>query len=93
MNRNPTTARTRVAALLVAIGLMAAACGSDDPAEAGSSTTESTDAMEDDAMEDDAMEDDAMEDDAMEDEAMDEGEVVTVTIENRMAKPMANAMI
>ncbi len=70
--------------LLVALSLIASACGGsdgdDDAADSSDSTTEveasdDGDAMDDDEGEDhsdDAMEDDAMEDDAMEDDAMDD---------------------
>ncbi|MEL6981786.1 MAG: hypothetical protein AAFO29_05125, partial [Actinomycetota bacterium] len=71
---------SRLLSLLLALGLVAAACGSDDESDdagdsADTETEESSDAEEssdDDAMEDDedAMEeDDAMEDDAMEEES------------------------
>jgi len=56
----------RILALLLALGLFAAACGDDT--EAATTTDETTeDAMEDDAMEDESHSEDAMEDDAMED--------------------------
>ena len=69
--------QTKMAALLMATALAAAACGSDtsnsvDAAADALASTEVEEAMEDDAMEDDAMEDDAMEDDAMEDDAMED---------------------
>ncbi|MGH1493921.1 MAG: hypothetical protein ACRBK7_31760 [Acidimicrobiales bacterium] len=80
MKRTP-----KLLALLLALALAAAACGSDAATDAGStaaeddsSMTEDDSSMEDDAehsddaMEDDAMEDDAMEDDAMEDDAMED---------------------
>ena len=56
-------------ALFVALGLTAAACGSDvtDTAAAVQAEVEEVVEGEDEAMEDEAMEDDAMEDDAMED--------------------------
>ncbi len=76
---------TKAVALLVALGLVAAACGADDAdsASAQASTTVAEEAMEDEesmadeeAMEDEeAMADDeeAMADDAMEDDAMEDG--------------------
>ncbi len=77
----------KAAAVVAALALTAAACGTstDDSVdaaageEAAAPAQESDDAMEDEAMEDDAMEDDAMEDDeamedddAMEDDAMED---------------------
>ncbi len=69
-------------ALLMAMAMVASACGSDDaeagsdpdaPSSADADAEESDDdAMEDDAEDGDAMEDDAEEDDAMEEDAMEE---------------------
>ncbi len=65
-------------AMLMAFGLLAAACGSttDAVADAAADVEDIIDgeeeAMEDEAVEDDAMEDEAMEDEAMEDEAMED---------------------
>ncbi len=81
--------KAKFGALLLALSLTAAACGSDDEStDSGAADTEETtessveEAMEDEAMEDEAMEDEAMEDEAMEDEAMEEaGTIVDVAAE------------
>ena len=68
----------KIIALMMALGLIAAACGSDveETVDAAAAQVEEVVEGEDEAMEDDeeAMEDDAMEDDeeAMEDEAMED---------------------
>ena len=64
----------RLLALLLALGLIAAACGSDDASDEDTSaaepeTTEAEDEPAEEPADDDAMEEDSMEDD----EAMDEG--------------------
>ena len=80
--------KQKLIALLMALGLVAAACGSDDIAETADAAVAQVEDVvegEDEAMEDDeeamedeeeAMEDDeeAMEDEAMEDEAMEDDE-------------------
>lgn len=68
----------RIAALLLAIGLTAAACGSDT--EAAVDAAEESIAMADDAMEDEAMEDDAMEDEEHSDDAMEDVPATVVDI-------------
>ncbi len=70
---------TKLLALLMAFGLVAAACGGDDDDDAETDAGSSEDAESDDAMEEDEESDDAMEeedDDAMEeeDDAMEEEE-------------------
>ena len=70
----------KIIALMMALGLIAAACGSDveETVDAAAAQVEEVVEGEDEAMEDDeeAMEDEAMEDDeeAMEDEAMEDDE-------------------
>lgn len=77
---------TRLFALLAALMLIAASCGSDSDTDAGaeSTTTVADDATDDDAMEDEAMDDDAAEDaaddGAMEEEAMEDGEFPSAII-------------
>ncbi len=73
----------KAASLLLAVSLLAAACGADDDSSADVAAADQTEeattdeAMEDEAMEDDAMEDDAMEDEeAMEDDAMEDEEAM-----------------
>ena len=70
MERN-TMRKHQIVALLMALGLIAAACGSDvtDTAAAVQAEVEEAVEGEDEAMED---EDEAMEDEAMEDEAMED---------------------
>ncbi len=64
----------RLLALLLAFGMVAAACGSDDE-ESTDAAAEDTAAEDDAAADDEAMEDDEAEEDAAEDDAMDdEGE-------------------
>ena len=77
--------RLGLGAVLLALGLVAAACGSDSTADAGSTSdaAASPAESEDEAMEDEAMEDDAMEDDAMEDDAMESMNDLMSTIVNR----------
>ncbi len=65
------TKYSKLGALLFAISLTAAACGTADSGSDTDAATEPSSA--DQAVEDDAMEDDAMEDDAMEDDAMEDG--------------------
>jgi len=77
MNRSRTV---RVLAPVMALGLVAAACGSDDPvSDAVDSAEDAVDDAADDAADavdgdDDAMDDDAMDDDAMDDDAMGDSE-------------------
>ncbi len=77
--------KKRLSGLVLAMALVAAACGSDGDTEAidtaDEAVTESAESATDDAMEDeeameddDAMADDAMADDAMEDDAMEDDE-------------------
>jgi len=81
---------TRILALLLALGLVAAACGSDDPVETGSddTTTTTAEAMEDDATTTTA---EAMDDEettttaeAMDDEFLFDlgGREITIAVEN-----------
>jgi hypothetical protein len=74
----------RLAATVLALGLVAAACGSDggtdSPAAPATDAAEVT--VDDDAMDDQAADDEAMDDEAMDDEMMEGAVDITVTIEN-----------
>ena len=76
MSTEQSSKRVKLASAVIALGLVAAACGTGDDGDdlaAANATDDEAAQSADDAMEDDAMEDDAMEDDAMEEEdAMEE---------------------
>ncbi len=103
MNEVPAIRRLLgVIAALMALALVASACGSDDTSaaddpEAPSSAEEDadTDAADDDtdgSDDDSAMEDDAMEDDAMEDDAMESGDVFPINVETSAGTVTIEAM-
>ncbi len=74
----------RLAATVLALGLVAAACGgdggTDSPAAPATDAAEVT--VDDDAMDDEAADDEAVDDEAMDDEMMEGAVDITVTIEN-----------
>ncbi len=91
--RSVVDKRWRLPAFFMALGLVAAACGSDgDSATEAAAATQGTEAESTgEGVEDDAMEgDEAMEDDA-EDAAMEDGGSVTVTIENIAQFPISDS--
>ena len=103
MNEVPAIRRLLgMIAALMALALVASACGSDDTSaaddpEAPSSAEEDADADADgddaDSSDDDAaMEDDAMEDDAMEDDAMESGDAFPINVETSAGTVTIEAM-
>ncbi len=93
MKRNP------LLLVLLALAMIAAACGSDDASEteAGSDAAETeesadSDASEDEAMEEEEHDDDAMEDDAMEDDAMSEDFPVDINHDGGVSTVAAQPM-
>ncbi|MEM8923221.1 MAG: spondin domain-containing protein [Actinomycetota bacterium] len=85
--------KMKMTSLLLALGLVAAACGSESAADTADDAVESAAPAQsdDDAGDDESMEDESMEDESMEDESMEDGATVTVTIENIADFPVGDS--